>query len=334
MIVGRDVVIGPGVRISADRVEIGDGCRIGRDVTIVSPDVRLGARSTLGENSTVEMNAHFRIGALCDVGRRLRAIGQGIEGGDYLWLTDDITIGGGGARGPRAFLTIGSRSALMDRCFVNIAEPVVIGSEVAFSNNVVVLTHSMWHSVLEGGTAKFAPVRVGNHVMVYVNAVIAPGVTIGDYVTVGAAALVVRDVPDRSVAVGNPARNMKATPAVPRRLTGERRDAILRELLREYALLVAAKGAHVATHSDDRLEVELHGSREIIEYDPSGGTIAVGSVCFDVAAGTMEGAATALAEDFRDFLRRRSIRVFTDRPFHALPLANLARLGARLPPSS
>jgi hypothetical protein len=44
----------------------------------------------------------------------------------------------------------------------------------------------------------------------------------------------------------------------------------------------------------------------------------------------MEGEPTALAEDLRDFLRRRSIRVFTDQPFRSLPLANTARLKARL----
>ena len=84
-----------------------------------------------------------------------------------------------------------------------------IGDEVAFSNNVIVLTHSMWQPVLDGGTATFAPVRIGSHVILYVNAVIAPGVTVGDDATVAAAALVLRDVPSGTIAIGNPARIMK-----------------------------------------------------------------------------------------------------------------------------
>jgi hypothetical protein len=48
----------------------------------------------------------------------------------------------------------------------------------------------------------------------------------------------------------------------------------------------------------------------------------------------MDGDATPLAEDLRDFLRRRTIRIYTDHPFQALPLANLARLAARLRTSS
>jgi hypothetical protein len=36
-----------------------------------------------------------------------------------------------------------------------------------------------------------------------------------------------------------------------------------------------------------------------------------------------------LAEDLRDFLRRRGIRIFSDRPFQSLPLLNLQRLQQR-----
>jgi acetyltransferase-like isoleucine patch superfamily enzyme len=352
IVVGRGASIGPGVRISADRIEIGDHCRIGPDVSIVSPDVRIGAGSTIGEGARVELNEYLRIGTLCDIGRRLRIVGQGVNAGDQVWLTDDITIGGGGARGPRAYLTIGHRSAMMDRCFVNIAEPVKIGDEVAFSNNVIVLTHSMWQPVLDGGTATFAPVRIGSHVILYVNAVIAPGVTVGDHATVAAAALVLRDVPSGTIAIGNPARIMKAASGVPSRLPDVRRDAIVHDLLREYAAALGVKGASVQAESADTLAVSLNGSREIIRYlassslehvgEPPTITLAHGpaapaaraAVHFDLAARTLVGDPTPLAEDLRDFLRRRSIRIFTERPFQSLPPANLARLKAALPAGS
>ncbi len=355
IVVGRRSTIGPGVRISADRVEIGDDVHIGGNVSVIGPEVRVGAGSTVGEGSRIELNEYWRIGKLCDIGRRLRVIGQGFEAGDHVWLTDDITIGGGGARGPRAYLTIGRRSAMMDRCFVNIAEPVEIGEEVAFSNNVVVLTHSMWQPVLEGGTATFAPVRIGNHVIVYVNGVIAPGVTIGDYATVAAAAVVLRDVPSGTTAVGNPARIMKMNRAFPCRLSDERRDAIVRDLLREYASALAVTGASVEIKSEDCLVVTVKGSCETIEYIPASAvraarhrapllqecatiTVAFGDAAvsadaaahFDLTARTLSGEPTELAEDLRDFLRRRSIRIFTDRPFRSFPPANVARLKASL----
>jgi acetyltransferase-like isoleucine patch superfamily enzyme len=348
VIIGTRVVIEPGVAIAADRLEIGDGCRIGRDVSIVCPDVRIGAGSRLGEGSTVELNEYLRFGRLCDVGRRMRVVGQGLGAGDYLWLTDDVRIGGGGARGPRSYLTIGDRSAVMDGCFINLAEPVTIGHNVALSNNVVLLTHSMWHPVLDGGTATFGPVTIGNQVILYVNAVVAPGVTLGDQVTVGAGALVLGDVPDGSTAIGNPARVMKL-PGFPRQLDGDRREAIIRDLLREYGAALRTKAGGVAfDEATGTLNVNLDGSRETIRCVASGpeppsavpATItlsvgpvpahAKGRVHFDLARAVLEGDTTPLVEDLRDFLRRRSIRVFTDHPFQSLPPANIARLRARL----
>jgi len=44
----------------------------------------------------------------------------------------------------------------------------------------------------------------------------------------------------------------------------------------------------------------------------------------------MTGTASAVAEDLRDFLRRRTIRIYTDRPFQALPPAAIARLRSQL----
>lgn len=184
--------------------------------------------------------------------------------------------------------------------------------------------------------------------ILYVNAVIAPGVTIGDHVTVGAGAVVLRDVPDSSMAVGNPARVLKNTPPFPRSLPAERRDALVRELMREYAHGLVTKGATITAQTADALTVSIDGVVATIRHIASDATDAArtrpaisvsagpasaatrGQIHLDLEARTMEGEPTPLAEDLRDFLRRRSIRVFTDRPFRSLPLANAARLKARL----
>lgn len=53
------------------------------------------------------------------------------------------------------------------------------------------------------------PITVGNNVFIGYGAMIMPGVTIGNNVVIGAKALVTRDIPDDSVAVGIPARVIK-----------------------------------------------------------------------------------------------------------------------------
>jgi acetyltransferase-like isoleucine patch superfamily enzyme len=54
-----------------------------------------------------------------------------------------------------------------------------------------------------------APIRIGNNVWIGRNALIFPGVDIGDHSVIGAGSIVTRSIPDRSVAVGNPARPIK-----------------------------------------------------------------------------------------------------------------------------
>ena len=97
--------------------------------------------------------------------------------------------------------------------------------------------------------------------------------------------------------------------------------------------------------------VELEGRRETLRYVPllnktgaatenaepptillaHGSNEGMNKECcfFDLKNESVTGELTLLAEDLRDYFRRRAIRFFTDRPFKTLPLANLQRLKRR-----
>ena len=49
-----------------------------------------------------------------------------------------------------------------------------------------------------------APVTIGNNVWIGGGAIIMPGVTIGDNVVIGAGSIVTKDIPDNTIAYGNP----------------------------------------------------------------------------------------------------------------------------------
>jgi acetyltransferase-like isoleucine patch superfamily enzyme len=341
--IGDGVVIGPDVTISCDEMHIADGARIGAHTCLISPTIVIGERSAIGAHVQAELNDHLRIGRLNDVGSFVRLVGQGVAAGDHLWMTDHVVVGGGGARGPRSYLTIGDRCAVMDRCFINVSESVSIGDDTALSNGVTILTHSLWQPVLAGGTSQFAPVHIGHDCIVYVNAVVAPGITIGNHVTIAAGALVLQDVPDASTAVGNPARVMRSTPAMPRELPLDRRAALVRDALAEWTLTLPVKGVTACKVSADYITAVVDGLTMSVAtcFDSTASqpaTITLGfgpargesATHFDLAARTMSGDASPLAEDLRDFLRRRTIRIYTDRPFSAIRPRNLERLRARL----
>lgn len=58
---------------------------------------------------------------------------------------------------------------------------------------------------LSDGSYSGSP-KIGNYVEVGSNSVIIGAISVGDYAVIGAGAVVVKDVPERAVVVGNPAR--------------------------------------------------------------------------------------------------------------------------------
>ena len=90
---------------------------------------------------------------------------------------------------------------------------ITIGNNVHITDGVKFINH-------DGGTLLFRdkipdleitkPITVGNNVYIGNNVMILPGVHIGNNVVVGAGAIVSRDIPDNSVAVGVPARVIKS----------------------------------------------------------------------------------------------------------------------------
>lgn len=89
---------------------------------------------------------------------------------------------------------------------------ITIGGNVHLTNNVRFVSH-------DGGTLLFRhlvpdleitkPITIGDDVYIGNNVLIMPGVNIGNKVIIGAGAVVTRDIPDNSVAVGIPARIIK-----------------------------------------------------------------------------------------------------------------------------
>ncbi len=87
---------------------------------------------------------------------------------------------------------------------------VKIGDNSLISSNCSLgsITHSIHsekrHRIIH------RPIEIGRNVWIGMGAVILPGVSIGDHSIVGAGAVVTKNVPPKTVVVGNPARFLKA----------------------------------------------------------------------------------------------------------------------------
>lgn len=108
-------------------------------------------------------------------------------------------------------LDIGEASVISPHVVIYAAGPggVVIGKDFDCGPNVGIFSS---RSNYEKGPGHhiFSPVRIGDRVIVYANAVIGPGVTIGDDAVIAAGSVVTRDVSARTLVGGAPARTLKA----------------------------------------------------------------------------------------------------------------------------
>ena len=126
-------------------------------------------------------------------------VGQGV------WLREPIKV------------DFGKNIHWGDNCFANyglialdVAE-IHIGSGTMFGTNVQLMTplHPLNPEMRAEGWEAGKPIIIGTNVWVVSGAIILGGVKIGDGAVIGAGAVVTKDVPARTLAVGNPARVVK-----------------------------------------------------------------------------------------------------------------------------
>ena len=82
---------------------------------------------------------------------------------------------------------------------------VQIGNNFVSAPGSIILAHDA-SLFMTHGVYRVERTTIGNDVFVGANAVILPGITLGDRCIVGAGAVVTRDVPNDMVVAGNPAR--------------------------------------------------------------------------------------------------------------------------------
>lgn len=109
-------------------------------------------------------------------------------------------------------LTIGEDFYIKSRIDFG-SEPylISIGNHVRITTGVRFVTHDggVWVFRNENGLKDidvFGPITIGNNVHIGNNVIIMPNVNIGDNVVIGCGAVVTKDIPSNSVAVGVPAK--------------------------------------------------------------------------------------------------------------------------------
>ena len=81
-----------------------------------------------------------------------------------------------------------------------------IGNNVMISKNVFLFCHDYSKKHLGISSIKEGKIKIGDNCFIGVNSVILPNVKIGNNVIVGAGSVVTKDIPDNTIAAGNPTK--------------------------------------------------------------------------------------------------------------------------------
>jgi UDP-2-acetamido-3-amino-2,3-dideoxy-glucuronate N-acetyltransferase len=158
---------------------LGDGTIVSTGA-VVFAGTQIGARVILGDQSCV---------------RERVTIGDDVVVGRGSLVENDTTIGA--LTKIQAHVYVTAYSTLEENVFI---APCVVTTNDDFMGRT-----ERRHDLVEGPTIRRGA-RVGG------GAVLCPGVEIGEEAFVGAGAVVTRDVPPRTVVVGNPARILREVP--------------------------------------------------------------------------------------------------------------------------
>ena len=217
-------------------------------------------------------------------------------------MCEGVEIGRGGCNGPNSNVYIGSNVGIFERTIINPSDEVHIGDNVGIGGEVMIWTHGAWLDITQGFPADFGPVKIGNNVWLPARSIVLPNVKIGDNTVIGIGSIVNRNIPAGSLAAGSPCKVLKEN-YYPRQLNEDEKKKIIWNILEGWYKLHEMKGINAkAKYTDGRI-ILIQGDNQTI---------------YDVNKKTISGYENNVSEDLRDYLRRRGIKIFTNKLFKSI----------------
>jgi acetyltransferase-like isoleucine patch superfamily enzyme len=135
-------------------------------------------------------------------------IGEGTRVGNFVLIRSNTQIGTGCTIGSyvdiEGNVVIGKNVSLQSSCYITngviIEDEVFCGPRLTTMNDHRIAYHRPGLTFVRNAPRILRAARIGG------GSILLPGVTIGENAFVGAGSVVTKDVPDRAIAFGNPAR--------------------------------------------------------------------------------------------------------------------------------
>jgi len=263
-------------------INIHPTAKIGKNVVIECDDFTLGANSIIKDDCIIKCTKFVA--------------------GKGLYMCEGVEIGRGGCFGPNSKVYIGDNVGIFERTIINPSDEVHIGDNVGIGGEVMIWTHGAWLDVMQGFPADFGPVKIGKNVWLPARSIVLPNVEIGDNTVIGIGSIVNKNIPSGSLAAGSPCKVIKEN-YYPKQLSSDEKLAIIDDIINDYRYLAEYKSIVLGLEFTENTIILTHNE---------------GNTVYDLVNRTMTGDINRLSEDFRDYLRRRGIKIYTENPFKSL----------------
>lgn len=262
--------------------------------------------SHIGTNVSINCE-HFEIGENCFIGNNVTINCRKFISGSYLYMTDGVEVGRGGCFGPRSNVIIGNNVGIFERAILNPSESINIGDNSGIGGEVMIWTHGAWLDVLNGFPSSFGPVKIGKNVWLPARTIVLPNSEIGDNCVISVNSVVNRIIPPGSLAGGNPVEVIKEG-IYPKKLEREQKREILKQIVLDWVDLLEHK-----EHNEYEIDIREDLKLSLEDFK-------VGSAIFNIEKRpySIDGEIGDLAEDLRDYLRRRGIKIYTGGEFKSI----------------
>jgi acetyltransferase-like isoleucine patch superfamily enzyme len=270
--------------INADKIDIHPTVEIGKNVVIDCENVKIGKFCKIGDNVTITCRS--------------------FEVDSWLFMWHGVEIGRGGCNGPNSNVRIGSGVGIFENVVINSSESVEIGDNCGIGADVMIWTHGAWLDITQGFPSDFGPVKIGNNVWLPARSIVLPNVTVGDNVVIGTNSLVNKDLPSGCLAAGSPCKVLKEN-VYPKKLSEDVIKVMVEGILSDWKIQCDMK--KIARTIKVRYE-----NQKIYLYQSNFETI------YNIEERTIDGHINNVSEDLRDYLRRRGIKIYTDRFFKSI----------------
>ena len=183
--------------------KIGKGTQISFFSYISSPKVNIGSHCSIGPFTFIEASHEIQFGNYVSISMLTNIRTGTILVGNDTEIMDHVRIGGIHTQNSK--ITIGKRVGIFPYAYINPSHEIILEDGVGIGGASHLFTHGAWLSKYDGFPVKYAPIVLKKNVWLGWRVTILPGVTVGENSIIQADSLITKNIPEKSIAFGNPA---------------------------------------------------------------------------------------------------------------------------------